>query len=251
MSDLRDPACDTGDALPPGFPMRRRIALALAALPAACAFPGGHTVAPLPLPLPTVRVGDRWRYRQIDRFRNAWVDEPVHEVIAVTPDIRVRITDRRSADPREERFSSPWSVIVDTSYDTPIQLARPMPILPVPIEAGESLLSETTYTVPGSREALRWTQQLHADRWERVEVPAGSFDCLRISRVIGFRHPDPFRGFSNRSDVIWYSPQVNRWVKREWSGDYVSSGLTGAPAGVRGREDWVLWQLVEYRPAAG
>jgi hypothetical protein len=55
----------------------------------------------------------------------------------------------------------------------------------------------------------------------------------------------------NRSDVIWYSPQVNRWVKREWSGDYVSSGLTGAPAGVRGREDWVLWQLVECRPAAG
>jgi hypothetical protein len=111
------------------------------------------------------------------------------------------------------------------------------------------LYSETTYRVAGSPDALRWTQQLHADRWERVEVPAGSFDCLRISRVIGYQHPDPFRGFSTRNDVIWYSPQVNRWVKRVWSGDYVSSGLTGGPAGVRGREDWVQWELLAYQPS--
>jgi hypothetical protein len=248
IPEAPEPSDDPTRSAPSGS--RRRFALALAALPAACSITGGPRVEPQPVPLPTVRVGDRWRYRQIDRFRNAWVDEPVHEVVAVSPDIRVRITDRRSTAPREERFSSPWSAIVDTSYETPIRFERPMPILPVPIELGESLASETTYRIDGSNSALRWSQTLHAERWERVDVPAGRFDCLRISRVIAYRHPDPFRGNASRSDTIWYAPQVNRWVQREWSGDSVSSGLTGAPAGIRGLEDWVQWQLVSYQPAA-
>jgi hypothetical protein len=70
---------------------------------------------------------------------------------------------------------------------------------------------------------------------------------LRIVRLINFEHPDVFRYSPERTDIAWYAPQVGRWVKREWTGDYMSGG----PTSLRGRtrEDWVNWQLTAYQPA--
>jgi hypothetical protein len=86
---------------------------------------------------------------------------------------------------------------------------------------------------------------------ETVEVPAGRFDCVRIGRVITFDHPDVHRVNATRSETIWYSPQVNRWVQRELRGEYVSRGLTpGNPAeGITAMEGWLLWQLTAWMPS--
>jgi hypothetical protein len=230
---------------------RRRFTLALAALPAACAMTERDSAPARPVPLPTVRVGDRWRYQQINRYNGAWVDEPTFEVVESEPEIRLQVSGRRSVATQMERFSSAWSVIDDPIYDIPISFAQPMPIVPIPIQAGQALNSQTTYRALGYGDTLRWTQRLSAERWERVQVPAGVFDCLRIVRVIAFTHPDVFRDNSTRTDTVWYAPDVNRWVQREWTGDFLSSGTPSgfAMVGTRMREDWYLWQLTAYLPA--
>ena len=79
-------------------------------------------------------------------------------------------------------------------------------------------------------------------------MPAGRYDCLRVSRIIAFEHPDSQKTSANRSDTLWYAPAVNRWVQRELRGDFIATGLgAGNPGSAeRGREDWLLWQLTAY-----
>jgi hypothetical protein len=123
-----------------------------------------------------------------------------------------------------------------------------MPVVPQGARTGLNLRSNTRYTTtPTTSSAYAWSQRLSVEGWERVTVPAGSFDALRIVRLINFEHPDVFRYSPERTDIAWYAPQVGRWVKREWTGDYMSGG----PTSLRGRtrEDWVNWQLTAYQPA--
>ena len=229
-------------------PLRRLLLAAAATLPAACASSGAGPVAPVAPP--RIRVGDRWRYRVVDRLSGRWIDEPTWEVVEAGAEVRLVVRGRRGAPPTEERFTSTWAVIEESAYDQQMRFDTPMPLLPEPIAAGVSFSTSGTYRDPGSAKALRWNQRLSSGPWSTIEVPAGRFECLRVSRVIAFQHPDGFRSNSSRTDILWYAPQVNRWVQREWRGEYVSSGLGDNPAeGVTAIEDARLLQLTAWLPS--
>ena len=92
-----------------------------------------------------------------------------------------------------------------------------------------------------------WGQTLNVHDWQSLQVPAGSFECVRIERIVTFSHPDPMRLRSVRYDQLWYAPAVNRWVQRETSGRWLrSGGIT--PWWIE--EDWVRSVLLSYTPAA-
>ena len=203
-----------------------------------------------PLPIPTLRVGDRWRYVLINRYNNIPIGEVSVQVTAVTPLIRLSI-DRGADKPLlEEIYTDPWSVLLETVYsEEPIRFNAAMPVVPQGARTDLNLRSSTRYTTtPTSSSEYAWSQRLSVEGWERVTVPAGSFDALRIVRLINFEHPDMFRYSPERTDVAWYAPQVGRWVKRDWTGTYLMPGLM--PRGGPAREDWVNWQLTAYQPAA-
>jgi hypothetical protein len=236
-------------------PLRRRLLVATAAAAplgaAGCAtglmFDRPAAVEQIPAATsPQVRVGDRWVYQTINRYNRSVIDEITVEAVAVAPEVRVRLSARDAAAVVEERYAGPWTVIAEATFDRPIVFETPMPLVPDPPATGSSF-KRGRYRAQGFNGLLQWDQRVQADRWERLQVPAGSFDCLRIVRTIDFEHPDIFRHRSERSDVLWYAPQVNRWVQREWTGNF----MPGAPTTRfgRAREDWVLWQLMSYRPA--
>jgi hypothetical protein len=234
-------------------PARRALLAAAAALPACGAVPPGASPSG-PLPAPTVRVGDRWRYQVVERPRDRWLDEPTWEVVEVAPEIRIAVSSRRGGPPREERFAIAWAALAETLYGATYEFAAPVPLLPAQVGGNSGGTTSTTYVDAGSGRRRRWTQQLSAGRWERVQVPAGAFDCLRVGRVVAYEHVDENRRSATLSDTLWYAPQVNRWVQREWRGDYISAGHSGAdnaPEGTQGRDEWLLWQLTAYVPAPG
>ena len=223
---------------------------ALSAIAAGCANPAA-VPAPAgadPLPAPVLRVGDRWRYGAIDRYNGGAIGEPVHEVLAVAPQPSVRIDpgDGRR-EPAIERYADAWTVIAESTFDWPIVFERPMPVVPAGAGAGTSRRDATRYASPRSSRPLRWEQRLLVRGWERVRVPAGEFEALRIERLVNLEHADEFRLAAERTDRLWYAPRVNRWVLREWTGDYLWSGMIGRSARVR--EEWVRWELLAYEPA--
>jgi len=270
---------------PPSSPARRRLLAAAACLlPGACASPEFVPAPAQAVPPPAVRVGQRWRYETVDLFRGARRGELLAEVIradrpgaspavpdapgapgapvrggagaagtagASTPlaaaaPIVVALRDEHGALLGEERWSRAWDVIVEPAYDMVQTFEAPMPLLPDRLEPGASRTDSSWYSVPHMSGRQYWRQWLRATGWERITVPAGTFDALRVERLIDFRHFDIWREFPQRLDIVWYAPQVNRWVRRDWSGEYRWPGRR--PVVVF--EDRVRWQLVDWRDGA-
>jgi hypothetical protein len=255
------PACDAGCAGAPGSAGRGRAARTLLALPAAaaagslgllaagCASPAARP-APAgaePVQPPAPRVGDRWRYLLVNLYNRGPIGETTVTVAATSPELRLRIDAGDGSPALEERWADPWTVLRDTGYDRPVSFEAPVPVVPAGARTGQSLRSATRYRGDDGDSRYAWNQQLRVIGWERVQVPAGAFDALRIERMIGFQHPDPFRYDPWRTDTVWYAPQVGRWVLREWTGHYMPGGPS--PLAGRAREDWVQWQLVAWEPA--
>ena len=230
-------------------PARRLLLAAAAALPACAGVSAGDPSVPVDSPV--ARVGDRWRYRLTERRQDRWLDEPTFEVVAVQPELRVAVTGRRGAPPYEERYADAWSVLEETVYGTRMVFDDPVVMVPRPPQPGRSGTGVTRWREPGDARARRYSLQWAVRGRESVEVPAGRFECVRITRVIGFEPTDPQRMGATRTDTLWHAPAVGRWVRRELRGTYVSTGPgAGNPAeGVDGREDWLVWELTAWTPS--
>lgn len=196
-------------------------------------------------------MGDRWRYRCIDRQSGYVLEEPTWEVVEAGDALRVRVSGRRGAPATEERFAGAWLALNELMYGVSFAFAEPVPLVPPGLEPGSSRSTSTSWLEPETQRRRSWSQQLRVGDWERIEVPAGTFDCLRVSRAISFDHPDRERRNARRVDVLWYAPEVNRWVQRDQRGDFISSGLgDGNPAeGIQGRDEALRWVLTSYLPA--
>ena len=233
----------------PNRPIQTRRRLLLAG--AGAALSGCATPNYVPAPadagaLPTVRLGDRWRYAQIDLYRKDRTAELTMDVVAVAPQLRVRVTDAAGASRSDEIYASPWRVLQEPAYGEPLHFREPNPLLPTPLQAGAQERIGNRFRAERGELWLFWSEWIDALGWERVRVPAGEFVALRVRRRINFEHQDPFRATNYRDETLWYAPQVNRWVRREWTGRYRPAG------GMREgwfNEEWVAWELLEYRAA--
>lgn len=247
----------------PASPLRRRLLLAGAAvLPAGCALVGPQReqlAAPaVPPAVAPVLPGQQWHYATIDGYRNvqrgelhARVLSPAEvaatSMLASAAPLVVALTGERGQPKGEEHWTKPWQILVDPSYDLAQVFESPMPYLPDVLAPGARRNDATWYTTPGSSFRNYWRQNLRATGWERVDVPAGSFDALRVERYINFQHADGWRQFPWRTDVLWYSPLVGRWVRREWTGRYLWPGRRRTEA----EEDRVAWVLTGWDVPGG
>lgn len=221
-------------------PQRRRLLVGLGALPlAACTTPqfiepprGVH--AP-----PRVLNGDRWLFETVNRYNDQVTGRHTRTVVAAAPQLRIRVVDERGESLGDDVYERPWHELQTTAFGETLVFERPMPIVPDALAVGARAHDATFYRAASSSARLEWEQTIVARGWERVRVPAGEFDALRIERTVWFRHPDMFRLHSERRDWIWYAPDVDHWVRREWTGIYYLPD----PRGLRMREDWVEWRL--------
>jgi len=229
-------------------PVRRSLLAGGLLLLGGCATVETVPPPPAPVPAPRVRVGDRWRYQRINRYNGLQTGVLTMEVVALEPQLRVRVTDESGAAQPDEVYDRPWRVLQEPHYDVLQLFAQPQPLLPERIESGAKVRTYNGYRVPGNNDSFDWTEELDALNWERVRVPAGDFDALRIQRRVWFNHSDWARIQERRRETLWYAPSVNRWVQREWTGDYK---WQSSERGEWFQEDWVAWRLIEYAPAGG
>jgi hypothetical protein len=231
---------------PPDLLRRRLLAGAALAPLAACTTPAFLPPPAQPVPPPRVRIGDRWRYVETDRYNGRELGVLSARVEQVQPQLRVALAYADGRQRPDEVYAGAWNVVEEPAFDQLQRFDMPMPLIPPRIEISSWQTTRAPYHVPGSSGTFVWQQQVSSPGWERVRVPAGEFDCLRVDRRIFFVHSDFFRLESQRQDTLWYAPQVNRWVRREWTGWYLW------PSGRRRtqvREDWIAWDLLDYTSA--
>lgn len=226
-------------------PARRALLASLPAWTLGCAGPRFQPPPAPPPASPVVRIGDRWRYDEIDRYSGRTLARIESTVRAVTPQLVVETVDSQGVRRDDERYTGPWRVLQEPAYDATQYFDRPVPLIPAWLDAGTSERTDAVYRSAAGGDGLAWKDWLDALGWQRLVVPAGEFDCLVIRRRIWFRHPDVFRTRSERTETLWYAPAVNRWARRDWTGEYRSGSLRTID-----REPSISWRLTGYTPSA-
>ncbi len=194
------------------------------------------------------RVGDRWRYARINLYNKDIIGEERTQVTAVTPDIQIRVEREGALQATEDRFTQGWTAQVDSLFGEALSFEEAVPIVPPSLYIGLRLRHSTRYRSVRNSEPLAWSQQLRVVARETVGVAAGRFDAYRIERQVQFVHPDTFRMDSQRTEVLWYAPEVGRWVIREWRGSYLDYGMISRLG--RSREGWERLELIDWKLAA-
>jgi hypothetical protein len=236
--------------------MKSRIAvLSVLAVLAACAAP--TTSIPTAAPstaaatAPQVKVGDYWEYN----VRDGWTSLPRgiyrYEVVRMDP---AGVVVQLSNDGKP----------LDTLVYAPGWNGREMPLTNT-----QRFRYDPTYTAydyplePGKRwrRVLRSTDvatgrtyNTHVSGrvigWERVRVPAGEFDALKIERSVFAGNMEGYRSQEEISEIDWYVPSVRRAVRTSANSQHFDNSKGGGDGGgeypLRIRGDFLIAELVDY-----
>lgn len=162
-----------------------------------------------------VRVGDRWNYQSVDKFRGEVTENWSMRVTRMLPSgewytgpnslVSPEGNFRRYADPRySSREFSPARVILPSKFEAGFK---------EPVQ-----FKDVAKRRDGFEFVQDWSGTIEVVRRERVKVPAGEFDAWRIERrltVQGQQTNGPSRWFGHNQFTVWYAPEVRNVVAWE------------------------------------
>jgi hypothetical protein len=187
------------------------------------------------------RIGQTWRYAHIDPFTDTVTTESIARVVAQNALTEILLTDRDGRVLGQERWSDARNLVEDPLLTPPMRFEQPVPMLPPALAPGSAVSAGVYYRITADSRRRWWSARVSASDWERVTVPAGHYQALRIDRQIAFEHPDLFKLYATHSDTLWWVPEVARWVRRDIRATYRDSS-DDSPAGDRRTDAWVSLQ---------
>ena len=118
-----------------------------------------------------------------------------------------------------------------------------------PLEPGQAWSVRVNASVAGERR----TRSVRIDgkvlQAERIRVPAGEFDTVKIRRLV---YPGDSNYDQMETQIIefeWYSPELKRAVRIERRSEWIDPGRCGMITGCDFHGDWDILELVETRAA--
>jgi hypothetical protein len=224
---------------------RRKSVLALLALPAGCGIQPLSPVRSAPIsgpassaPVRPPALGQSWTYRKSNVINGEVIATEREEVVALEPRIIVRRS-TESGRPLPDEQDAPWGqVLREPHWDFPQTYVDPVPLWPSPLALGDSASVRTDYRIDNFSFPFWITVQATVKAWEKVSLPVGDFQAWHVERLINIKHQDITRSATTRWDHLWLVPEIGRWVVREITGIYATSGRRGG-----GREDNFRWEL--------
>jgi len=206
----------------------QQVALAVPSTRPAVSFTVGQPVA-----RPDIALGMQWRFEVTDLFTRSKQDAII-EVQSIT-DNRIYTVGLQGA--AMQVWDRNWNLLRDGNTE----YSSPYPALEFPLAPGKKWRSnEIRYEFSGGT----WYQQTngHVVGWEKLKVPAGTFDVLKIEIRGDWRHEHSrFSTSGGITELLYYSPQTGNFIKREI--ERTSYGEPNAPSqAVRER-----WELAEIR----
>jgi len=234
--------------------MRPQSFLLFMSLLAGCASGPAYTPANAPASVgPTpVKVGDFWEYRITDAYTG--FDRGVQRYEVSHSDanrVVVDVThDGRRVD--TQVYSAGWNGLEHPL--TNLQRFRYDPAFPAyayPLQPGKTWYTVVKATDPVTRETYRVHTRGKVVGWERIKIPAGEFDALRVQRYVYAGNSDARRTQEEIVETDWYVPAVRRAAMSEASSQHFDNSRGGGGDGggeypERIRGDWLRAELVRY-----
>jgi hypothetical protein len=221
--------------------------------------PASRSLAGISPPAP--RVGDNAVYA----VRNGYNSEPVGDVQYLVEKVEgdrafvaVTTTSPYVGSPYtqiESAFGN-WMRHALNNHNQKIvyDFSPPYPAYPFPLDAGKNWSLRVNATSPqaGKRASVRVDGEILG--YERITVPAGSFDVVTIRRRIYAGDWDAFLHETNIVEIDWYSPELGRSVRFDTNSHWLDTSRGAGDLGMFGfrsnqliRGDWHVYELVNYQ----
>jgi len=199
-------------------------------------------------------VGDAFVYRRTDgytRLERGQISYRVDALDANRTMMAVTADSPSAGTPRTEIYTSDgnWLRHPLINHDQPVdyEFATAYPAYLFPLEAGKSwsLRVDATNPATGKRSSVRVDGDVLGA--ERIRVPAGEFDTIKVRRLVYAGDADGFRRETNIAETDWYAPALGRAVRSESKSQYIDlSRIRCCPLRIG---DWDVYELVSM-PAA-
>jgi hypothetical protein len=196
--------------------------------------------------------GDSWLYRLVNGYNKEVLAQIRYEVekvdggnvtLAVTPDKADGGVARTDVYTREGN----WLRHPVENHGQAIEyvFAAAYPAYVFPLDPGKSWSVRVPASVAasGQRRSVRVDGRVMGT--ERVRVPAGEFDTVKIRRLV---YPDDERFTLSETQITefdWYAPALGRAVRTERRSDWLDTSECGEDGGCDFRGSWHVYELVE------
>ena len=118
-----------------------------------------------------------------------------------------------------------------------------------PLEPGQAWSVRVKATVPGETKVRSVRVDGKVLQSERIRVPAGEFDTVKIRRLVYPGDPNYDQMETQIIEFEWYSLELKRAVRIERRSEWIDPGRCGMITGCDFHGDWDILELVETRPA--
>jgi hypothetical protein len=233
--------------------MRTRALLAALLFAAGCATPLPQT-PPAGMPArvspPEIRAGDQWRYSLHDGYTRIPGGMIEYRVQAAQGDT-ISVEHQHDGRPSTQRYTRDWNWRERPM--TNLQNFRYEPAyaaLPFPLEAGKTWRAYVKAIDPATGKANRVRIDGKVLGWERVKVPAGEFDAVKVRRLVYAGNETTVRGEENITEIDWYAPALGGIVRHESASVYLDK-LASCDGKVSDcgwiRNSWNVLELTGHR----
>ena len=220
-------------------------------LVAGCAAPSAQNPPsgmPAQLAAPEIRAGHSWTYAAHDGYTKLPLGTHEYRVQSVQGDI-VTVKATHSGREATELYTRDWNWRERPM--TNLQNFRYEPAyaaLPFPLAAGKTWRAHVKATDPVTGKANSVRIDGTVQGWERVKVPAGEFDAIKVRRVVYAGNPDYFKTQEYIVETDWYSPHLGRVVRSEsTSGHYdFRRSCEDGNGCLWTQNDWSVAELVSH-----
>lgn len=205
---------------------------------------------------PRLVPGDEWRFDVVNRYNGERQRAFVRRVVASTAqELRCEVRTDGAAAMVVEQYAPGWNP-AQRSAGPGLADYRFEPSLTAfqfPLEAGKSWVVRLAGTDAVTRRRNRVVVRGQVEGWERIRVPAGEFDTLRIRRDIELGDGDMFRSQTEVLETEWYAPQLGGVVRSDIRSEYWQTASPADPGGgaPRMKGDWEVASLTGWSRGPG
>jgi hypothetical protein len=212
---------------------------------AACAAPLPAGNAPASVNAPQLPVGKSWTYQVRDGYNRGLMRTVRYSVASVHDGtVTLRVDDAQAG---------VASRATETATEEPVQALSPRSLSPVnyipaypayefPLTVGRSWKRDYAIAQPGGKPVPAQVRGRVAG-WERIKVPAGEFDALRIERASYLDDEEFWRWGTRAYETDWYAPALGRFVRHEERTEFYTKNGRGD---IVRRGDWTVLELQSH-----
>ena len=213
---------------------------------------------------PDVRAGSFWRYSVVDGFTRIPRAPMEYRVAGIEGDV-VRVSVASGSREATELYTREWNWVERPATNMQVfSYSPPYRAFDFPLAAGKKWKYQGRATDPATGQSFPVQVEGDVLGWERVRVPDGEFDALKVRRFVFLGYRDAWRGQSVIIEHDWYAPALNQVVRRETTSKYmriadahpsflrVRGGGGGRSDGASvprmEQDDWLIYELTEHGP---